>query len=143
VITSDPPERLRVVAAALLDGLGRVLIAERPLGKAMAGRWEFPGGKIAAGESPEAALRRELREELGVETEEAHFVMDLVHAYPEREVHLMFFVVSRYTGDPKPLDGQQLRWVDCDRLHEADILEADLPFIHALQRRAGGATMRP
>lgn len=136
-------ERLHVVAAALLDETGGVLIAERPPGKAMAGRWEFPGGKIAAGETREQALRRELREELGIELQDCEFVMELVHAYPQREVHLSFFVVTAYTGMPQSLDGQQLRWVPIEALHRQDILEADLPFINALQRRRTGARLNP
>ncbi|MBM4224793.1 MAG: (deoxy)nucleoside triphosphate pyrophosphohydrolase, partial [Gammaproteobacteria bacterium] len=102
---------LIVVAGALLDQDGRVLIAERPPGKHMAGRWEFPGGKVAIDESPEQALQRELREELGVEVAQADFVMELVHSYPDREVQLRFYVVDSFVGEPKSLDGQRLRWV--------------------------------
>lgn len=127
-----------MVAAAIFDAAGRVLIAERPAGKPMAGRWEFPGGKIAEGETGDAALRRELREELGIEVVDAEWRMALVHAYPEREVELAFHVVTAFTGDPQPLDGQRLRWVALDRLHDQNILEADLPFIQALQDRASG-----
>ena len=125
-----------MVAAAVLDAAGRVLIAERPAGKPMAGRWEFPGGKIAEGESADAALQRELREELGIEIGPAEFVMELQHAYPDREVHLRFYVVREFFGELQPLDCQRLRHVPVDRLHLEDILEADLPFIRALQRRA-------
>lgn len=131
--------RIRVVAAALVDAAGQVLIAQRPAGKPLAGRWEFPGGKIATGESREAALSRELREELGVEMLEAEFVMELVHAYPDREVELAFHLVSAFRGEPQSLDGQALRWVPVGRLQDEDILEADLPFIETLQRRMGGA----
>ncbi len=127
---------LIVVAGALLDHDGRVLIAERPAGKYMAGRWEFPGGKVTRDEPPEQALRRELREELGVELGRADFVMELVHAYPDREVQLRFYIVDAFAGEPRALDGQRLRWVTLDELDHADILEADLPFIRALQRRA-------
>ncbi|MFM8480619.1 MAG: 8-oxo-dGTP diphosphatase MutT [Gammaproteobacteria bacterium] len=127
---------LIVVAGALFDHDGRVLIAERPPGKHMAGRWEFPGGKVAADESAEQALRRELREELGIEVEQAEFVMELVHAYPDREVHLRFYVVDSFVGEPRALDGQRLRWLTPAELDHADILEADLPFIRALQQRA-------
>ena len=77
-----------MVAAALYDRSGRVLIAQRPAGKPLAGRWEFPGGKVAAGESEEAALARELREELGIEMTTAKPFMRLTHAYPDREVEL-------------------------------------------------------
>ena len=130
---------LRVVAGALLDGGGRVLIAQRPAGRHMAGRWEFPGGKLAAGESAEAALRRELAEELGITVRSMDFVMTLEHAYADRDVQLQCYTVSDFDGTPQGLDGQRLRWVPISQLHEADILEADLPFIHALQRRAADA----
>ncbi|MFZ9666732.1 MAG: 8-oxo-dGTP diphosphatase MutT [Steroidobacteraceae bacterium] len=135
--TSNP--RIVVVAAALLDADHRVLIAARPAGKHMAGRWEFPGGKIAAGESPETALRRELREELGIDVQRCQFEMTLVHAYPDREVELLFYVVEAWGGTPQSLDGQALRWVPVEDLAHEDILEADLPFIRTLQQRVDGA----
>ena len=121
-----------VVAAALLDPSGRVLIAERPAGKHMAGRWEFPGGKVAPGESEEAALARELREELGITLVEASPMMRLTHRYPDREVELSLWVVGRYRGEPQPLDGQRLKWVERTKLASEDILEADRPFVAAL-----------
>lgn len=116
-----------------------MLIAARPAGKHMAGRWEFPGGKIAAGESPETALRRELREELGIDVQRCQFEMTLVHAYPDREVELLFYVVEAWGGTPQSLDGQALRWVPVEDLAHEDILEADLPFIRTLQQRVDGA----
>jgi 8-oxo-dGTP diphosphatase len=121
-----------VVAAAILDGSGRVLIAERPAGKHMAGRWEFPGGKVAPGESEEAALARELAEELGIEVTGARAMMRLRHSYPDRTVELSMWVVESYRGEPRPLDGQRLRWVPRAQLGEEDILEADRPFVAAL-----------
>jgi len=135
--TSNP--RIVVVAAALLDADHRVLIAARPAGKHMAGRWEFPGGKIATGESPETALRRELHEELGINVQRSQFEMTLVHAYPDREVELLFYVVEAWDGTPQSLDGQALRWVSIEDLAHEDILEADLPFIRTLQQRVDGA----
>jgi len=135
--TSNP--RIVVVAAALLDADHRVLIAARPAGKHMAGRWEFPGGKIATGESPETALRRELHEELGINVQRSQFEMTLVHAYPDREVELLFYVVEAWDGTPQSLDGQALRWVSVEDLAHEDILEADLPFIRTLQQRVDGA----
>lgn len=129
-----------VVAAALRDAQGQVLIAERPAGKHMAGRWEFPGGKLAVGELPADGLRRELREELGIEVGEARHVMTLDHTYPDRELRLMFFTAHEFTGTPRGLDGQRLRWVAVTALQDADILEADLPFIQALQHAASTTT---
>jgi len=125
---------LRVVAGALCDGRGQVLIARRPADRHMAGRWEFPGGKVGDGENERQALVRELREELGVQVHEAQFCLRLSHAYPDRTVELSCWLVRRFTGEPRGLDGQELRWVQAADLSRQDILEADLPFIEALQR---------
>ncbi len=128
------PQRavVRVVAGALFDD-GQVLIAERPAGKHLAGRWEFPGGKVGAGESDEQALRRELAEELGVEVLATRYFLSLTHAYDDRVVELSMWIVERYRGEPRGLDGQRLKWVAVRRLPDEDILEADRPFIEALQ----------
>jgi 8-oxo-dGTP diphosphatase len=123
---------VEVVAGALFDGAGRVLIAQRPAGKALAGRWEFPGGKLHPGESPYEALVRELREELGVEVLAAGRLMRYPHAYAERVVWLDLWTVQRWSGEPHGLDGQALKWVEPRRLHEEDILEADQPMVEAL-----------
>jgi 8-oxo-dGTP diphosphatase len=124
--------RLRVVAAALFDAERRVLIAERPAGKHMAGWWEFPGGKVASDENDTQALIRELREELGVEAKPIAAIMTLTHEYPDRVVDLVLWRVSA-SGVPRGLDGQQLKWVDCDSLGSERLLPADQPFIAALQ----------
>ncbi|HKZ73427.1 MAG TPA: (deoxy)nucleoside triphosphate pyrophosphohydrolase [Steroidobacteraceae bacterium] len=124
---------IRVVAAALYDPEGRVLIAERPAGKHMAGRWEFPGGKIGEGESERAALDRELAEELGVRVLAARPFMRLAHDYGDRRVELAMWIVERHDGTVRSLDGQRLRWVAPSALASEDILEADRPFIAALQ----------
>jgi len=126
---------IRVVAAALYDSDGRVLIAQRPPGKHMAGRWEFPGGKIDDGESEQAALSRELSEELGITVGLAHPLLTIRHDYVDRSVELVMWIVEDYVGEPRSLDGQQLKWVPPARLLEEDVLEADRPFIEALQRR--------
>jgi 8-oxo-dGTP diphosphatase len=135
-----PADSLRsqvlVVAAALFNGAGEVLIAQRPAGKALAGRWEFPGGKVDAGEDERAALARELREELGIEVVSAHPFMRLTHAYEERDVELSLWIVERFRGEPRPLDAQTLKWVPPAALAAEDILEADQPFIAALRRSA-------
>jgi len=129
-LTSKP--RLRVVAAALFDG-GRVLIAQRPAGKHMEGWWEFPGGKVGPDESDVQALIRELREELGVDAEPGAEIMTLTHDYPDRVVDLVLFRATVLRGEPRGLDGQQLKWVDCSALAAERLLEADRPFIAALQ----------
>jgi 8-oxo-dGTP diphosphatase len=125
-----------VVAAALYDAAGLILIAERPQGKHMAGHWEFPGGKVAAGEPEAQALERELHEELGIRVQAAHALMRVRHEYPDRSVELSLWVIERYAGTPQGLEGQRLAWVAPGQLREAGILEADRPFIGALERRA-------
>jgi 8-oxo-dGTP diphosphatase len=125
--------RLRVVAAALFDAQRRVLIAERPAGKHMAGWWEFPGGKVGAGESDAAALERDLREELGVDSRAETEVMTLSHEYPDRVVELVLLEARLLRGVPRGLDGQALKWVDCQSLGNERLLPADEPFIAALQ----------
>ena len=136
---TDLKPRLRVVAAALFDAAGRVLIAQRPEGKHMAGWWEFPGGKVAAGEGDPEALVRELREELGVETRPDAEVMTLTHEYPDRTIDLVLWRVSLLRGTPHGLDGQQLKWVACQSLGSERLLPADAPFIDALQLLSSGA----
>jgi 8-oxo-dGTP diphosphatase len=131
--TVTPKPRLRVVAAALFDVQSRVLIAERPAGKHMAGWWEFPGGKVGAGESDAAALERELREELGIESRAETEIMTLSHEYPDRIVDLVLWKARVLAGEPRGLDGQSLKWVDCQSLGSERLLPADEPFIGALQ----------
>ena len=134
---------LHVVAGALFDATGRVLIAQRPVGKVLAGRWEFPGGKLQADEDPYAGLVRELREELGVEVHAAERLIRYPHAYPERTVWLDMWIVTDWSGEPRGLDGQALRWVEPARLDEEDILEADQPIVAALARRGSRDQIEP
>lgn len=122
---------IHVVAGALLRE-GQVLIAQRPPGKHMAGGWEFPGGKLDAGESARAGLVRELREELGVAVQACREVAHCSHDYPDRRVMLALWLVSEFAGEPQSLDGQALRWVSVAELPEADLLPADAPLVEAL-----------
>ena len=124
--------RLRVVAAAIFDADRRVLIAQRPEGRHMAGWWEFPGGKVANGESDADALVRELREELGVEARAHREITTMSHEYPDRIVELVLWHASIASGEPRGLDGQQLQWVGCQFLGNVGLLPADLPLIPAL-----------
>lgn len=128
-----------VVAAALYDGEGRVLIAQRPAGKHLAGRWEFPGGKVSPGESEGAALARELREELGIEVLASRPFMRLTHSYPDRSVELSLWIVERFAGTARGLDAQALRWVAPADLEHQGLLEADRPFVEALVELAESA----
>ncbi len=126
---------VHVLAGVLVDPDGRVLLAERPEGKAFAGRWEFPGGKLEAGETPQAALVRELREELGIEVLDAEPLLAVTHRYPGAPVRVLIdsWRVLRWRGTPAPLDGQRLRWCGALELPAADILEADRPIVTALR----------
>jgi 8-oxo-dGTP diphosphatase len=122
-----------VVAAVIYDPHGRVLIAQRPQGKTLAGCWEFPGGKIENAESGAGALRRELLEELGIEVSAMRAVFELTHEYPERHVQLSVWVVEKYTGVPAGLEGQSLRWEPPAALRSIGLLPADLPIIDWLE----------
>jgi mutator protein MutT len=125
---------VRVVAAALVDEAGRVLLAERPPGGHLAGRWEFPGGKREPQETAGRALVRELAEELGVDVREASLAVALVHAYPERTVELSLWIVRAHRGEVRSLDSQRLAWVERSQLAAWDLLEADRPFVELLER---------
>lgn len=124
-----------VAAVALIDADGRVLIAERPEGRSMAGMWEFPGGKIEQGETPEAALIRELHEELGIETW-ARCLAPLSfasHAYPDFHLLMPLFACRRWQGTVTPREGQRLRWVHARDLSGYPMPPADLPLIPILR----------
>jgi 8-oxo-dGTP diphosphatase len=127
---------VRVVVAVLHDTRGRVLIAQRPPGKHMAGYWEFPGGKIAPGESSVAALTRELAEELGIALRRCHPLLQLRHDYTDRVVELEVFVVDDYGGEPRGLEAQALQWVAASELPALALLPADRPIIEALTAAA-------
>lgn len=126
---------MRVVAAILFDAAGRVLIAQRPAGKPMAGQWEFPGGKMAPDESAQAALARELSEELGIQLASAadcRLFMELVHDYPDRRVALGVWTVGPFHGEPRGLEGQALKWLQPAELWAEDLLPADRPIVEKL-----------
>ena len=127
------PAEIHVVAGALSDAEGRVLIAQRPRGRHMAGRWEFPGGKLVEGEDPFVGLKRELAEELGVDVREARPLIRLRHDYPDRRVLLDVWQVTAYDGEPQALEAQALAWVQPDDLPKHDLLEADRAIVTALR----------
>ena len=129
----ERPAEIHVVAGAIADADGRVLIAQRPRGRHMAGRWEFPGGKLAVGEEPLQGLKRELAEELGVSVRAARPLIRLRHDYPDRRVLLDVWQVTDYEGEPQALDAQALAWVKPDDLPRHDLLEADRAIVTALR----------
>ena len=124
-----------VSAVALIDRDGRVLLAQRPAGKRMAGLWEFPGGKIETGETPEAALIRELGEELGIDTAESCLapLTFASHSYDDFHLLMLVYVCRKWTGTPRPLEGGELAWVRASRLRDYEMPPADIPLIPVLQ----------
>jgi 8-oxo-dGTP diphosphatase len=124
-----------VAAGILCDPKGRILIAERLGGGPFHGMWEFPGGKIAPGETSPQALSRELAEELGIEVTECSSFMNLRHEYDDRIVCIEFFIVSEWNSDPVGREGQELRWVPTELLDADELLPADMPVVTALRRR--------
>ncbi|KQR75639.1 NTP pyrophosphohydrolase [Rhizobium sp. Leaf341] len=132
IMDANPPRRLLLVAAcALIDGDGRILLAQRPEGKSMAGLWEFPGGKVEAGETPEETLIRELNEELGIRTKVACLapLTFASHAYADFHLLMPLYVCRRYEGVPQGREGQALKWVRAKALREYPMPPADEPLI--------------
>lgn len=125
---------LLVVAVALVDADGRVLLAQRPPGKSMAGLWEFPGGKVHDGETPEAALIRELHEELGIDVKESCLapLTFASHGYEGFHLLMPLYVCRRWEGTVQPVEGQQLAWVRPTRLGDYPMPPADKPLIATL-----------
>ncbi|MGI9395534.1 MAG: 8-oxo-dGTP diphosphatase MutT [Boseongicola sp.] len=124
-----------VSAVALIDPDSRLLIAQRPTGKSMAGLWEFPGGKVEAGETPEAALIRELHEELGIETWESCLapLTFASHSYSDFHLIMPLFVCRKWEGTPSSREGQNLRWVRVTELKDLPMPPADIPLIPILR----------
>nr|WP_256449494.1 8-oxo-dGTP diphosphatase MutT [Paracoccus sp. Z118] len=126
---------LLVAAVALIDPEGRVLLAQRPEGKAMAGLWEFPGGKVDPGETPEAALIRELDEELGIETWNSCLapLTFASHSYEHFHLLMPLFACRRWNGVPHGREGQALAWVRAANLRDYPMPPADLPLVPILR----------
>ena len=128
-----------VVAAALVDGDGRILLQQRAPGRHMAGLWEFPGGKVEEGEPPEAALVRELSEELGILADEAALVPTAFASAPNGERHmlLLLYLCRDWRGEPEALDASALRWVRVAEMRDLPMPPADKPLIELLAAYIG------
>ena len=128
-------EMVLVVAVALVDADGRVLIARRPEGKNMAGLWEFPGGKVKDGEIPETALVRELFEELGIDITESCLapLSFASHVYDDFHLLMPLFICRVWEGEITPQEGQQVKWVRPVRLGDYDMPQADAPLVAMLR----------
>ena len=131
---ADPPLKL-VVAVALVDAEGRVLLARRPKGREMAGLWEVPGGKMHDGESPETALVRELKEELGIDVTESCLAPFTFASHEYETFHLLMplFVCRKWEGMVRPLEGQELTWVRPEQMADYRMPPADVPLIAMLR----------
>lgn len=126
---------LLVSAVALIDVDGRVLLAQRPEGKSMAGLWEFPGGKVEPGETPEAALVRELNEELGIDTWESCLapLTFASHSYDDFHLLMPVFACRKWNGIVSPQEGQELAWVAPNRMRDYPMPPADVPLVAMLR----------
>jgi len=131
---------MTVVAAALADGEGRVLLQQRAPGRAMAGLWEFPGGKVDEGERPEAALARELEEELGIAVAEGDLMPACFASAPLGASHmiLLLYLCRRWQGEPRPLDASALRWEWPEQMRALAMPPADEPLVNLLEILLGG-----
>lgn len=128
---------LLVVAAALFDGAGRILLAQRPEGKQLAGLWEFPGGKLEPGETPEAALVRELEEELSIRVNESTLepLTFASFTYPTFHLLMPLYGCKKWSGSIQPREGQAVAWVETSRLRDYPAPPADLPLFDWLAQR--------
>lgn len=128
---------LLVVAAALMNEKDEVLLAERPEGKQLVHHWEFPGGKVEAGELPEHALIRELKEELGIDVSPGDIepLTFLSHSYPEFGFHLLMptWLIRKWTGEPRALEHREIRWAHPNAMHALLMIEADRPLVERLK----------
>ena len=124
---------MHVAAGVLRNDVGEVLISERLSDGPFNGLWEFPGGKIDPGETPEEALQRELREELGINVTASEPCMNVSHEYADQIVNLEFFLVTDWRGEPTGIEGQRIRWVNVALLDASELLPADAPLLEALR----------
>lgn len=119
--------------AGLIMRDGKLLVAERPQGKPYSGYWEFPGGKVEENEAGDAAIKRELHEELGIEVIQADRWFEHLHAYPDKTVYLELWRVTEFSGEPKGLENQVLRWVSFEEILHLQLLEGNLAFLSQIK----------
>lgn len=127
---------MKLVAAAIIISHGKVLIAQRAQGLRLAGKWEFPGGKVEPGETPEECLKREIREELGIEIAVDGFFGESVYHYDIGPIRLLAYKASWTGGDLRLTEHEQIKWVKPEKLDDYDFSPADLPFIEKLKKEA-------
>ncbi|VAW01338.1 5-methyl-dCTP pyrophosphohydrolase [hydrothermal vent metagenome] len=130
------PTYLFVVAAALIDHRSKILVQKRPAGRSMAGLWEFPGGKVEADETPETALVRELKEELGITVSRASMIPTVFASEPLEEKHLilLLYICRQWVGEPCSMEENQIQWVSIDEMRKLDMPPADGPLIDRLEK---------
>lgn len=128
-------KQVLVSAVVLIDADGRILLQTRPEGKSLAGLWEFPGGKVEAGETPEAALIRELEEELGIKTQESCLapLTFASHQYDDFHLLMPLFICRKWDGFVKPAEGQEVKWVRVRDLRKYEMPPADLPLVAMIE----------
>ncbi len=137
---SSNQHRAIEVSAALIFSEGKLLIAQRHAGSHLGGLWEFPGGKRETGETFEQCLVREIREELGVDISVGELFEEVAHTYPEKSVHLKFFLCELLSGEPQPLDCAAVKWVTKTELAEFEFPAADAHLLEKLKGASGEHT---
>ncbi|WP_333609480.1 8-oxo-dGTP diphosphatase MutT [Arsukibacterium sp.] len=134
--TASAPRQLLQVAVGVILQQQQVLLSLRHPGQHQGNKWEFPGGKVEAAESVEAALHRELQEELAISVTRAEPFMQIEHSYPERDVLLHIWLVRDFSGEPASQEQQPLKWVDISLLHQLNFPDANQPIVSKLQQLA-------
>ena len=130
-------ERIQVAVGIVFDKDNRVLVGQRTVKDDYFQKWEFPGGKLEAGESAEAALVREFKEEVGIEVLSSEYLMQVDHDYPDRQVSLHVYTVDEHQDSVKPMEGQALQWVNLAELSQLNFLQGNREIIEALMLRVG------
>lgn len=133
-------KEIRVVCAVISDEFGRYLVAKRPSGKVLAGKWEFPGGKVEPGEEPSEALRREIQEEMGADIDVGRALLEVIHHYKSGSICLWPYLARLNTGTLRAIEHEEIRWVSLEEIILLDMADADVPIIHQLLASPSAAT---